>query len=75
MENRYPENIMRILRQRLDLDPKCNFRDREINIMTPNEAFEAILEWHGIIGYGSRIRGWIEDIYDLDFDTLNGYQM
>ena len=75
MENRYPENIMRILRQRLGLDPECRLRDEKINIMTPNKAFEAILEWVGIIGYGSMIRGWIEDIYGIDFDTLNGYQM
>ena len=68
--NKYPENIMGYLRQRKGLEPDDTTRDNEINLMTPNEAFEEVLEWDGLIGYAYIIKRWIEDIYGIDLDAM-----
>ena len=68
--NKYPENIMGYLRQRKGLEPDDTTRDNEINTLTPNEAFEEVLEWDGLIGYAYIIKRWIEDIYGIDLDAM-----
>lgn len=68
--NRYPEYIMKKLRQQLGLESDDTSRDTEINIYSGNEAFEGILEWEGICGYTELLKMWIKDIYDVD---LNEY--
>lgn len=67
----YPEYIMRKLRQRLDLEADDTSRDTEINMYTPNEAFEELLAWEGFHGYTIHIKMWIEDIYKLDLDEAS----
>ena len=69
-ENRYPEHIMKVLRQRLGLDEDDTLRDDEINIYSTSEAFEEVLNWEGILGYASEIKYWIESIYGIDIDAL-----
>lgn len=64
----YPENILRLVRQNLDLDPKDSSMDEEINNMSRNEVLDRVCEWEGLIGYGSVIREWIKDIYGVDLD-------
>ena len=68
--NKFPENIMRYLRQRKGLEPDDTTCDNEINTLTPNEAFEEVLEWNGLIGYAYKIKRWIEDIYGIDLDAM-----
>ena len=68
MENRYPEYIMAALRQRLDLEADDTSRDEEINLYSPDEAFEELLLWEGLIGYCNHIKMWIEDIYGVNVD-------
>lgn len=68
--NKYPENIMRYLRQRKGLELNDTTCDDEINLMTPNEAFEEVLGWDGLIGYAYIIKRWIEDIYGIDLDAM-----
>ena len=70
MPNRYPERIMRTLRERKGLEPSDTICDDEINLMSPNEAFEEILEWNGICNYAYTIKHWIEDIYGIDLDAM-----
>ena len=69
-ENKYPEHIMKVLRQRLGLDEDDTLRDDEINIYSPSEAFEEVLNWEGILGYANTIKWWIESIYGIDIDAL-----
>lgn len=71
MPNRYPENIMEDLRQRKGLEPNDTICDDEINLMSPNEAFEEVLMWNGLIGYGYKIKSWIENIYGIDLNEVN----
>ena len=34
--------------------------------MSKDEVFDALLEYEGIVGYGTRIRGWFKDIYQQE---------
>lgn len=64
----YPENILRLVRQNLDLEPTDTSMDEEINAMSRNEIFNRVCEWEGLIGYGRVICEWIKDIYGIDLD-------
>ncbi len=66
--NRYPEYIMKMLRQRHGYNSDFTGYDAGFNTMTPNEVFEEILNWNGIIGYAYSIKGWIDDIYRVDLN-------
>lgn len=63
---RYPENIMKDLRQREGLEPNDTSMDEELQQMSPNEAFDEVLMWNGLIGYARTIKSWIEDIYNIE---------
>lgn len=39
---------------------------KEMEILTPDEIFAAILEHNGIKGYDYALKRWIWDIYRLD---------
>ena len=64
----YPENILRLVRQNLDIEPTDTSMDEEINAMSRNEVLDRVCEWEGLIGYGRVIREWIKDIYGVDLD-------
>lgn len=66
----YPENILRLIRQNLDLEPTDTSMDDEINAMSRNEVLDRVCEWEGLIGYGKVIREWIKDIYSVDLDRM-----
>lgn len=70
MANRYPDFVMETLRQRLDLEADDTSRDYELNMYSPSEAFEEMLNWEGILGYADTIKYWIESIYGIDLDTI-----
>ena len=65
---KYPENILRIVRQNLSLEPTDINKDDEINAMSQSEILDRVCEWEGFIGYGRIIRGWIKDIYGINLD-------
>lgn len=67
--NKYPDYIMEAVRQNLGLNEDDMSKDSEINEMTKNEVFNRVCNWNGFIGYGSFFREWIEDIYEIDFET------
>ena len=70
MKNRYPEPIMRFIRQDLGLNETDTSRDDYINDMPENIAFRKVCEWHGFKdGESDRIRGWIELIWGLDLSN------
>ena len=64
----YPENILRLVRQNLDIESTDTSMDEEINNMSRNEVLNRVCEWEGLIGYGRVIREWIKDIYGVDLD-------
>lgn len=66
----YPENILRLVRQNLDLDPTDTSMNDEINAMSRNEVLNRVCEWEGLIAYGKVIREWIKDIYGVDLDKV-----
>lgn len=70
MEELYPKDIMEALRQRKDLEPDDTSRDEEISLMSPNEVFEEVLEWDGLISYVYKIKRWIKDIYGIDLNEM-----
>ncbi len=61
----YDVGIMQTLRQRKGLEPNDTSRDAAINFMSKHDAFNAVLEWEGIIGYDDKIRHWIKEIYGI----------
>jgi len=65
MENKYPEYIMKKLRQRRGLEEDDVKEDQDINTLSPSEAFDEVCNWEGLINYGSTIKGWINDIYGV----------
>ena len=65
---RYPEYIMQKLRQRRDLEPEDKSEDEDINAMSPNEALDEVCMWEGLIDYGSTIREWVSDIYNVELE-------
>lgn len=67
-ENKYPEYIMQDLRQRRGLEPDDTSEDKDINTLSPNEAFYEVCQWDGLLGYDSTIKNWIKDIYKVDLD-------
>lgn len=65
VEPKYPDEIMQRVRQRLGLQPGDASRDKEINNMPHEAVFYHCLEWEGIIGWGYKITGWIQEIYGV----------
>jgi len=65
-ENKYPESIMRRLRERQDLEPNDTSMDEEFNNYSPDTAFEEVCNWEGLINWSSTIKGWIKDIYGVE---------
>lgn len=64
----YPESILQVFREIRGLEEDDTSRDAEIYERTPNEIFEAVLVWHGILGYTEIIKGWVKDIYGVNLD-------
>jgi hypothetical protein len=58
--NKYSENIMEQLRQRLGLDDKYDIsQDEEINNMSKDEVFADLFGWNGLRGWDYIIKNWI----------------
>ena len=64
----FPENIMATIRQYLGLDRLDRSKDEEINAYTPEEAFDIVVNYEGLIGYTETIKGWIKDIYKVELE-------
>lgn len=67
---KYPENIMRMVRQNFDLEPDDTSRDGEIEAMSRQEVFSRVCNWEGFIGVGDTIIKWINQIYGIDLNKM-----
>lgn len=65
---KYPEHIMRCVRQNLGLDEMDVSRDLEIYSMSRKEVLNAVCTWNGLVGYGYTVAGWIEDIWQTELE-------
>ena len=65
MNHNYPENILEVLRERNELEEDDTSMDEYFQTISPDEVFDEILEWEGIIGYTHKILSWIQDIYKV----------
>ena len=70
----YSEDILSVLREMQDLEPDDSSHDSELNVLSPSEAFEMVLNFHGIYGYDIIIKEAIEDIYGFDIDEMFEYK-
>ena len=43
-------------------------KDDEIAEMSKEEVLDRVCNWNGLIGYGSTIKQWIEDIYGVNLE-------
>lgn len=69
IENKYPEYIIKILRQRRNIDEDDTSEDKDINTLSTDEVFSEVCDWEGLIGYNSVIKRWINDIYKINLDS------
>lgn len=69
--NKFPDPIMRKLRERLGLEAGDTTRDAEINRYGKFDAFCEVCNWEGIVDYGFTIAGWINDIFDIDLREIS----
>ena len=63
---RYPEHIMKIIREVHGIEPVNHNYDAAFQLLEPVEVFKQVLEWEGIIGYDHQILVWIRDIFKVD---------
>lgn len=69
--NKYSEEIMRCLREREGLSKYDFSKDEELNQMSPNEVFDNVVKWNGLLGgYSDTIKGWIREIYGVDLNEI-----
>lgn len=67
---KYPESIMRDLRNRIGLKPDDKSQDGELRKLTPSEAFSEVCQWSGLLGnYDYVIKRWVREIYGVDLDA------
>lgn len=71
MNNNYPEYILRVLRERNDLEEDDTSMDEEFQNMAPARVLKECLEWEGISGYSSWLMSRIYDIYGIHLDGFN----
>lgn len=65
VNHNYPEDTLKTLRLRENMDPTDNSRDEEFQTWDPGIVFDACLEWEGLINYDYKIHILIEQVYGL----------
>lgn len=74
MNQNYPEYIMKKVREFNYLNEEDTSRDEEFQSMSPEEVFDQVLKYDGIIGYRYTILRWIADIFKVKLDILGDDQ-
>lgn len=69
MNHNYPDYVLEAVRQSRGLEEDDTSRDEEFLTWSPEEIFEAVLNWEGLIGYGSWIINRIKDIFKVDLTS------
>lgn len=64
---KYPQEILEVLSQSMDY----SIDDSHLETLSPNEVFDCVCTWEGLINYGDTIRKWIKNIYGVDLDKIS----
>jgi hypothetical protein len=64
---KYPQVILEVLSKSMDY----SIDDSHLETLSPNEVFDCVCTWEGLINYGSTIRRWIKNIYGIDLDKVS----
>ena len=67
---KYPENIIKTVRESFGLEPDDTSRDGEIVAMSKQEVLNRVCNWDGLIDYGDTIIKWINQIYGIDLNKM-----
>lgn len=65
MNQNYPEYILKKLRIFNGLEEEDKSRDNEFQELPPEEAFDQVMKFDGIIGYRYTMLRWIADIFKV----------
>ena len=69
MNQNYPEYILKKLRIFNGLEEEDTSRDEEFQELPPEEAFDQVMKFDGIIGYRYTMLRWIKDIFGVDLSS------
>ena len=69
MNQNYPEYILKKLRIFNGLEEQDNSRDNEFQELPPEEVFDQVMKFDGIIGYRYTMLRWIKDIFGIDLSS------
>lgn len=64
------KKYLKILAKTMDREVDDPVVLQEFNTMSPNELFDLVCTWEGMIGYSYEIKSWVKDIYGVDLDEL-----
>lgn len=65
-ETRFPEYIMRDLRERRGLEEDDTSEDNTINLYSKDKAYSEVMAWQGFKSWEWKMKKWIEDIYEVE---------
>lgn len=72
--DKYSNEVMGYVRQRMGLEEDDKSRDAEIEAMNPFEVFSETLEWNGLLGDAETVAGFVEDVYEVDLWEIVDYE-
>lgn len=70
MNHKYPDNILKRLRQYKGLDEDSEMLDIEFEHWSPVEVMDAVVDWEGLVNYGPWIRQIVKDIFEVDLNRV-----
>lgn len=68
MNQNYPEYIIKKLRIFNGLEEEDTSRDAQFQELLPEEVFDQVMKFDGIIGYRYTMLRWIQDIFRVKLD-------
>ena len=71
---RYSDSIIKTVLEANDLEDTLENRE-SIQQLAPDEVFDTLLNWEGIIGYTIKIKNWVKEVYDIDLDSIVDSQL
>jgi hypothetical protein len=66
----YSNDIMRNVRQALGYEEDDDIADNEIREMSKSDILGKVLQWEGIVGYESSIISYVQEIWNVNLDSL-----
>lgn len=65
---KYPREIIEDVKSYKETNDGSIFDDADVEALSRDEVFKCVVEWDGLIGYLSKIKSWIRDIYGIDLN-------